>query len=98
MNEKLYKVLLAPHISEKAASVGEVANQYVFKVSTDASKADIKNAVEKLFEVTVTGVRTVNNKGKTKVFKFRNGRRSDWKKAYVSVKDGDSIDFYGAQE
>jgi large subunit ribosomal protein L23 len=96
--ERLLKVILAPHISEKATLSAEVRNTVVFKVVTDAKKAEIKQAVEKLFEVEVDSVRTVNVKGKTKRHGLRTGKRSDWKKAYVSLKDGHDIDFVGAGE
>lgn len=97
MKEVSYKVLLAPHVSEKTTRVGEDANQYVFKVLKSANKDQIKEAVEGLFDVTVNSVRTVNVKGKAKTFKFRAGKRSDWKKAYVSLAEGQTIDFYGAE-
>ncbi|WP_371187016.1 50S ribosomal protein L23 [Thalassotalea maritima] len=96
--ERLLKVLLAPNISEKATVSAEANNTVVFKVATDASKAEIKAAVEKLFEVEVTGVRTLNVKGKTKRTGMRMGRRSDWKKAYVTLKEGSDIDFVGAEQ
>ena len=96
--ERLLKVILAPHISEKATLAAEKNNTVVFKVATDANKAEIKAAVEKLFEVEVEGVRTVNVKGKTKRTGFRFGRRKDWKKAYVTLKEGSDIDFVGAGE
>jgi len=94
-NERIMKVLLAPHITEKAAMVGESSNQYVFRVTTDATKPEIKQAVEHLFEVQVDDVRVVNVKGKTKRFGARFGRRKDWKKAYVRVKAGQEINFIG---
>jgi len=90
-------VLLAPHVSEKTTRVGEAANQYAFKVATSASKQQIKEAVETLFDVNVLSVRTVNMKGKRKTFRFRSGKRADWKKAYVSLAEGQSIDFYGTE-
>ncbi len=93
--ERLYKVLLAPRVTEKSTQIGESSNQYVFKVSTDSNKSEIKAAVEKLFEVNVESVRTVNVKGKTKSFKMRAGKRNDWKKAYVRVQEGQVIDFLG---
>ncbi|GAB3744242.1 50S ribosomal protein L23 [Lysobacter olei] len=93
MNDaKLYNVIRAPRVSEKTARVQEVSNQYVFEVATDATKADIKVAVEKLFDVKVESVNVVNVKGKTKSFKFREGRRNDWRKAYVKLAEGQSID------
>ncbi len=95
--ERLLKVLLAPNISEKATISAEANNTVVFKVATNANKAEIKAAVEKLFDVEVTGVRTLNVKGKTKRTGARFGRRSDWKKAYVTLKEGSDIDFVGAE-
>ncbi|MBN4079442.1 50S ribosomal protein L23 [Beggiatoa alba] len=96
MNEvRIMKVLLGPHITEKAASVGESSNQYVFRVAKDATKPEVKQAVEKLFSVEVDTVRVVNVKGKTKRSGARMGRRSDWKKAYVRVKAGQSIELAG---
>ncbi|QDP02494.1 50S ribosomal protein L23 [Thalassotalea sp. PS06] len=96
--ERLLKVLMAPNISEKATLSAEANNTIVFKVATDANKAEIKAAVEKLFEVEVTGVRTLNVKGKAKRTGMRMGRRSDWKKAYVTLKEGSDIDFVGGAE
>lgn len=93
MNDaKLYNIIRAPRVSEKTARLQEVSNQYVFEVATDATKADIKVAVEKLFDVKVEAVNVVNVKGKTKSFKFREGRRNDWRKAYVKLAEGQSID------
>ena len=96
--ERLLKVLLAPHVSEKATMATETSNTVVFKVLKDASKAEIKAAVEKLFEVEVNSVRTVVCKGKTKRHGQSFGKRSDWKKAYVMLKEGQDIDFVGATE
>lgn len=96
-NERMMKILLAPHITEKAAIDSEQSNQYVFKVATDATKPEIKQAVENLFAVSVDSVRVVNVKGKTKRAGFRIGRRKDWKKAYVRVKSGQTIEFVGGQ-
>ncbi|MEM0911091.1 MAG: 50S ribosomal protein L23 [Pseudomonadota bacterium] len=94
--ERLLKVLLAPHVSEKSTMAAENGNSFVFKVATDANKAEIKAAVEKLFEVEVEAVRTVNCKGKVKRHGLKVGKRSDWKKAYVLLKEGQDIDFVGA--
>ena len=93
--ERLLKVLKAPHISEKSTMVTEKQNTIVFKVATNATKADIKAAVEKLFEVKVEAVRTLNVMGKTKRTGARVGKRSDWKKAYVTLVPGQDIDFMG---
>ncbi|RJG50679.1 50S ribosomal protein L23 [Motilimonas pumila] len=96
--ERLLKVISAPHISEKSTRSAELDNTIVFKVAKDATKAEIKAAVEKLFEVEVTGVSTLVVKGKTKRHGQRMGRRSDWKKAYVTLAEGADIDFAGGAE
>ena len=89
-------VLLAPHVTEKATLLGE-KNQYVFRVASKASKPQIKQAVEKMFEVQVDSVRVLNVKGKQKRFGMQMGQRKGWKKAYVRLKDGQSIDLAGAE-
>ena len=86
-----YDVVLAPHITEKATLLSE-QNAVVFKVAKGASKPQIKAAVEALFNVSVTGVNTIVQKGKTKRWKGRPYRRSDVKKAVVTLADGQSID------
>jgi large subunit ribosomal protein L23 len=94
--ERLMKVLVSPVVSEKAAMAADAANQYAFKVTTDATKPEIAKAVELLFEVQVDAVRVVNVKGKRKRFGAVQGKRNDWKKAYVRLKPGQDIDFAGA--
>nr|7ZQ5_t Chain t, 50S ribosomal protein L23 [Escherichia coli] len=89
--ERLLKVLRAPHVSEKASTAMEKSNTIVLKVAKDATKAEIKAAVQKLFEVEVEVVNTLVVKGKVK-------RRSDWKKAYVTLKEGQNLDFVGGAE
>jgi large subunit ribosomal protein L23 len=96
--ERLMTVLLAPHVSEKSARVAERGNQIVFRVLRDASKPEIKAAVELMFEVKVDDVRVVNVAGKQKRFGGRPGRRSDFKKAYVSLAEGQTIDFAGVEK
>ena len=96
--ERIYKVLLGPVVSEKSAAAGETSNQVVFKVLADANKLEIKAAVQALFNAKVESVRTLNVKGKTKRSGARFGRRSDWKKAYVTLKDGSEINFVGGAE
>ena len=86
-----YDVVLAPHITEKTTLLSE-QNAVVFKVANSASKPQIKAAVEALFNVNVTGVNTMVQKGKSKRWKGRPYQRSDVKKAIVTLKDGDSID------
>jgi large subunit ribosomal protein L23 len=88
---RLHNIILAPIISEKASRLQE-GNQAVFKVLGDARKPEIKRAVEKLFNVKVLAVRTLNVKGKAKGFGGRRGVRSDWKKAYVTLPEGSNID------
>src|SRR3989304_10112530 len=92
---RLYQVLLAPRVTEKSTRVGEESNQYIFRVVKDANKSEVRNAVEMLFDVSVESVRIVNVKGKNKSFRMRPGRRSDWKKAYVRVQEGQGIDLLG---
>lgn len=89
--ERLYQVIRYPHVSEKSARLQADSNQYVFEVRTDATKKEIKEAVEKLFEVNVEQVQVVNMKGKVKAFRSRVGRQNDWKKAYVRVRAGEVI-------
>ncbi len=96
--ERILKVLRAPHISEKATMAAENGNTIVFKVLKDATKKEIKAAVEKLLEVEVMSVNTLITKGKTKRQGARQGRRSDVKKAYVILKPGQDIDFTGGAE
>lgn len=95
--EGLMKVLLSPCISEKTTRVGDTHRQFVFRVSPQASKIDIKKAVELMFNVEVAGVRVANVKGKAKAFRFASGRRANWKKAYVSLKPGFDLDFMGME-
>ena len=93
--ERLMKILLSPVVSEKSAMAADSANQFGFKVATDATKPEIAAAVEMLFDVKVAQVRTVNVKGKQKRFGAVMGRRNDWKKAYVRLQAGHDIDFAG---
>ena len=96
-DERLMKVLLAPHVSEKSTRIADSSNQVVFRVLPDACKPEIKRAVEKLFNVEVMHVCTASYKGKSKRFQGRLGKRSDWKKAYVRLKPGHDIDFLGGE-
>jgi len=92
-DQRLMQVLLAPTISEKSTFVGEKNNQVVFRVVQDATKPEIKAAVELLFKVKVKGVQVSNVKGKEKRFGRFMGRRRNWKKAYVSLMPGQEINF-----
>lgn len=95
--ERMTRILLAPHVSEKTTRVADGSNQVVFRVLRDARKPEIKRAVEKLFSVEVAGVQVVVVKGKRKSFQGATGQRSDWKKAYVRLKPGHDIDFVGGE-
>jgi large subunit ribosomal protein L23 len=91
--ERLMQVLVAPQISEKSTFVGEKNNQFVFRVLPDATKPEIKAAVELMFKVQVNQVQTSNTKGKEKRFGRFIGRKRSWKKAFVSLKPGQEINF-----
>ena len=95
--ERLMTVIRGPHLSEKSHMAAE-KNQVVLKVRNDATKKEIQQAVELLFEVEVERVQVVNVKGKTKRFQMAKGRRNDWKKAYVRLAEGSSLEeFYGGE-
>jgi large subunit ribosomal protein L23 len=95
--ERLMQVLLGPHVSEKSTGAAASANQVVFKVRSDATKADVRRAVELLFEVKVERVSVVRMPSKSKRFGTNRGERSAWKKAYVRLAAGQTIDFIGAE-
>ena len=96
-NERLSRILIGPVVSEKSTRVADQSRQMVFKVLPDASKPEIRKAVEKMFAVSVTAVQISNVRGKVKRFGRTVGRRSDWKKAYVTLAEGSDIDFVGAE-
>ncbi|HMV64873.1 MAG TPA: 50S ribosomal protein L23 [Rhodocyclaceae bacterium] len=91
--ERLLQVILAPIISEKATMLADKREQVIFRVATDATKPEIKAAVELLFKVQVKDVKVANVKGKNKRFGRFTGRRSDWKKAFVCLKPGQELNF-----
>jgi large subunit ribosomal protein L23 len=93
--DRLHQIIIGPVVSEKSTRVAEKKNQAVFKVARGAEKGEIKQAVEQLFNVKVTSVTTLNMYGKSKRFGQSVGKRSDWKKAYVSLAEGQEIDFLG---
>lgn len=97
MKDRIYQILLSPHISEKATIAGDKNNVHVFQVVTTATKPQVKDAVEQLFSTKVKTVRIVNVRSKTKTFKGAMGTRSGWKKAYVTLEAGQKIDLIGAQ-
>lgn len=95
--ERILKIILAPHMSEKAAIAAEKRREYVFEVIADATKPEIKSAVELLFKTEVHSVRVMNVKSKPKRFGKIEGRSKGWKKAYVTLQPGQEISFAGGQ-
>jgi large subunit ribosomal protein L23 len=95
--ERLMQVILGPHISQKSTAAAEGSGQVVLRVRTDASKPEIKRAVELMFEVKVDDVSTVRVRGKHKRVGQRHGQQSSWKKAYVRLAPGQDLDFVGAE-
>jgi len=91
--ERMYKVLLGAHISEKATVIADSANQFTFKVAKDATRPEIKKAVEAIYGVTVESVTVRNVKGKVKRTMRGMSKKPSWKKAYVRVSEGQEIDF-----
>ena len=91
--EQLMSVLIAPHVTEKTSLAMQNHNQYTFRVRREASKTDIRKAIELMFDVKVTGVQVVNEPGKVRRFGRSVGRTQDWKKAYVSLAAGQTIDY-----
>ncbi len=94
--ERVFQVLLGPHVSEKAAIVADANNQYVFKVAADATKSEIRKSVEQLFKVDVEEVQTLKVKGKVKRNRYGYSTKPTWKKAYVRIASGQDIDFAAA--
>jgi large subunit ribosomal protein L23 len=91
--ERLMNLLLAPHVTEKTSIGVQERNQYAFRVRRDATRTEVKAAVELMFNVKVEGVQVVNEPGKTRRFGGHIGRTQDWKKAYVRLASGQSIDY-----
>jgi large subunit ribosomal protein L23 len=91
--EQLMSVLIAPHVTEKTSLAMQNHNQYTFRVRREATKTDIRKAVELMFDVKVAGVQVVNEPGKQRRFGRIAGRTQDWKKAYVSLTPGQTIDY-----
>lgn len=91
--DELYQVLLSPVVTEKSTLAAEKGGQVVFKVATSATRNNVKAAIEQAFDVEVDSVRVLNVKGKQKRFGRSLGKRNDWKKAYIRLKEGSDIDF-----
>ena len=92
--KNLYDIVKFPVVTEKSTKISE-NNQFIFKVSIDSSKYEIKNAIEKVFKVKVKAVNTIKIKGKKKVFKGTKGKRSDFKKAIITLVKGETLDYSG---
>ncbi len=90
----MLKVLKTPHLTEKSVIQKDESNQITFKVAREANKIEIKRAIEKLFKVKVLRVNTIRNKGKIKRMGRHSGKRPDWKKAVVTLKEGDRIEYF----
>ena len=95
--ERIMKILIAPIVSEKSTRLADENRQFAFKVMADASKPEVRKAVELMFDVKVTGVQIANMRGKSKRFGQIEGKRADWKKAYVTLAEGHDIDFMGVE-
>ena len=95
--ERIMKVLVAPIVSEKSTRLADENRQFAFKVVPDASKPEVRKAVELMFDVKVKGVQVANVQGKVKRFGQTTGRRVNWKKAYVTLAEGHDIDFMGKE-
>jgi len=95
--ERILQVLKGQHVSDKGYRMADDTNHFAFKVATDATKREIKRAVEQLFNVEATNVHTINVKGKARRFGRTQGRTNDWKKAYVKLKPGQDISFGDAE-
>lgn len=98
MNQnRMLRILLSPHVSEKSVTALEDGNRYAFRVVVDATKREIRKAVESIFDVKVESVQVINVKGKVKRFGARTGKRSDWRKAYVRLQAGQEIEIAGGE-
>lgn len=95
--ERLLKVLLGLYTSEKSTNIADRHRQFAFKVASDATKIEVKHAIEQLFSVNVEGVRIVNVRGKTRRFAQILGQKKSWKKAYVSLREGQDINLMATE-
>ena len=92
VKDNVYGILREPRMTEKSATLGSTSNTVVFEVHVKANKKEIQNAVEKIFDVKVESVRTINSLGKMRRVRTQAGRQKAWKKAYVTLKEGSTID------
>lgn len=95
--ERLYKIVLSSHVSEKATIASEKRNEYVFRVTEDATKPEVKDAIEFLFNAKVKAVRIVKVRAKQKMFRGAEGKRKKWKKAYITLQSDQKLDIIGSQ-
>jgi len=95
--ERLLKIIISPHVSEKATIATEKNNEYVLHVASNASKPEVKDAVEFLFNTKVKAVRIVNVRAKRKLFRGVEGSRKSWKKAYITLQAGQKLEMLGTQ-
>ena len=96
-SRRLHEVLVRPHVSEKTAMSAEMEGRHAFRVARDATKPEVREAVERLFDVQVLGVQIVNVRGKAKRFGRTTGRRTGWRKAIVRLAEGQDLDFTGME-
>jgi len=96
-HDQIRKILIEPHVSEKTTLLNQNSGQIAFKVRSDSNKKQIKRAVEEMFNVKVSSVKTVSVKGKKKRMGMRTGKTNDWKKAYIKLEEGQNLDFMNTE-
>ena len=96
-HDQIRTILIEPHVSEKTTLLNQNSGQIAFKVRSDSNKKQIKKAVEEMFNVKVSSVKTVSVKGKKKRMGMRSGKTNDWKKAYIKLEEGQNLDFMNTE-
>ena len=96
-HNQIRTILIEPHVSEKTTLLNQNSGQIAFKVRSDSNKKQIKRAVEEMFKVKVSSVKTVSVKGKKKRMGMRSGKTNDWKKAYIKLEEGQNLDFMNTE-
>jgi len=96
-HDQIRTILIEPHVSEKTTLLNQNSGQIAFKVRSDSNKKQIKRAVEEMFKVKVSSVKTVSVKGKKKRMGMRSGKTNDWKKAYIKLEEGQNLDFLNTE-
>ena len=97
IRDRIRTILIEPHVSEKTTLLNQNSGQIAFKVRSDSNKKQIKRAVEEMFNVKVSSVKTVSVKGKKKRMGMRSGKTNDWKKAYIKLEEGQNLDFMNTE-